>query len=57
MRQSGPFEYQDLKGVAKWDSECEIPGEDGMSTGWNSGCDGHSDALAAKRNSRSEAPR
>ena len=56
MRQSGPFEYQDLKEVAKWDSECEIPGEDGMSTRWNSGCDGHSDALAAKRSSGSEAP-
>ena len=29
MRQSGPFEYQDLEEVTKWDSRSEVPGEDG----------------------------
>ena len=37
-------------------SESEALGEDGTSTGWNSGCDGHPDDLAAKRSSGSEAP-
>ena len=26
MRQSGPFEYQDLEEVTKWDSKSEVPG-------------------------------
>ena len=29
MKQLGPFEYQDLEEVIKWDSRSEVPGEDG----------------------------
>ena len=46
MRQSGPFEYQDLKGVAKQDFGCKILGEDGTSTK-DSGCDGVCRKMAA----------
>ena len=60
MGQLGLFEHQDLKGFAKWDSGCEIPGEGGTSTGefrmlgtagWNGGgrnfgCEGRPDVMA-----------
>ena len=29
MRRLGPFEYQDLEEVTKWDSRSEVPREDG----------------------------
>ena len=45
-----------MKMAAGRGSGSEAPGEDGTSTGWNFGCDGHLDDLTAKRSSGNEAP-
>ena len=51
MRQLGLFEHQDLKEFTKWDSGCEISGEDGTSAEKNSGCRGTSGWNGRGRNS------